>query len=51
MITTKSMILGFVFLWFFIGSCAHFIYTNAEAGIIPGYIPYHTFDVYGLLAT
>ncbi len=42
----RQIILGFVFIWFFIGSLAHFFFTHMEAGIIPDYIPYHITDVY-----
>lgn len=42
----KTAVLVFVFLWFFLGSLAHFLFTKAEAGIIPGYIPFHVADVY-----
>ncbi len=42
----KKIILSFVFIWFFIGSLAHFIFTGSEAKIIPDYIPWHMADVY-----
>lgn len=42
----RRVILGFVFLWFFLGSFAHFIFTHAEAGIIPEYFPLHVLAVY-----
>ena len=32
-------VLGFVFLWFFIGGIAHFAFTNAEMQIVPPYFP------------
>ena len=31
---------GFVFFWFFIGGCAHFVFTDAEMRIVPPYIPW-----------
>ena len=30
----------FVFLWFFIGGIAHFVFTEAEMRIVPPYIPW-----------
>ena len=42
----KKIILSFVFIWFFIGSLAHFIFSGSEAKIIPDYIPWHMADVY-----
>jgi uncharacterized membrane protein len=47
----QPIALGFVFLWFSLGSVAHFLFTDVEAGIIPAYIPFHIWDVYisGLL--
>ncbi len=42
----KKFILIFVFIWFFIGSLAHFLFTSSEAKIIPDYISYHVMDVY-----
>ena len=32
--------LAFVFLWFFIGGIAHFVFTEAEMRIVPPYIPW-----------
>jgi uncharacterized membrane protein len=32
--------IGFVFLWFFIGGIAHFVFTDTEARIVPPYIPW-----------
>lgn len=29
---------GFVFLWFFLGGMAHFVFTDAEMRIVPPYI-------------
>ena len=31
----KRSVLVFVFFWFFFGSLAHFLFTRAEAGIVP----------------
>ncbi|WP_308388316.1 hypothetical protein [Acidithiobacillus sp. AMEEHan] len=42
----KRSVLVFVFFWFFFGSLAHFLFTRAEAGIVPTYIPFHRLDVY-----
>lgn len=38
--TAKRWGIGFVFLWFFIGGIAHFVYTEAEMRIVPPYIPW-----------
>jgi uncharacterized membrane protein len=35
----RSIGLVFVFLWFFIGGIAHFVFTEAEMRIVPPYIP------------
>jgi uncharacterized membrane protein len=32
--------LAFVFLWFFMGGIAHFVFTEAEMRIVPPYIPW-----------
>lgn len=32
--------MAFVFLWFFIGGIAHFVFTNIEMRIVPPYIPW-----------
>ena len=32
--------LGFVFLWFFIGGIAHFLFTETEMRIVPPSIPW-----------
>ena len=32
--------LAFVFVWFFVGGIAHFVYTDLEATIVPPYIPW-----------
>ena len=42
----KRVVLGFVFFWFCFGSLAHFLFTRAEVGIVPTYIPFHRLDVY-----
>lgn len=42
----KRSLLGFVFLWFFLGGVAHFVFVQAEAGIVPPYIPYPEAVVY-----
>jgi uncharacterized membrane protein len=31
---------AFVFLWFFLGGIAHFVATDAEARVVPPYIPW-----------
>lgn len=36
----KSIALGFVFLWFFVGGIAHFAATGLEMSIVPPYIPW-----------
>lgn len=33
--------LTFIFLWFFIGGIAHFVFTEAEMGIVPQWLPDH----------
>lgn len=40
MTAAKRLALGFVFLWFFIGGIAHFVFTDVEMRIVPPYIPY-----------
>ena len=42
----KRGLLSFVFLWFFLGSIAHFVFTQAESSIVPPYIPYPEAAVY-----
>ncbi len=42
----KKIVLGFVFLWFFIGSFGHFLFADTEASIVPDYIPFHLAVVY-----
>lgn len=32
--------LAFVFLWFFVGGVAHFVFTEMEMRIVPPYIPW-----------
>lgn len=36
----KTIALGFVFLWFFIGGIAHFAATDTEMRIVPPFIPW-----------
>lgn len=33
--------LGFVFIWFFIGGIAHFVFTELEMKIVPPWLPEH----------
>ena len=33
-------VLAFIFLWFFLGGIAHFVFTEAEMRIVPPYIPW-----------
>ncbi len=40
MTAAKRLALGFVFLWFFIGGTAHFVFTDVEMRIVPPYIPH-----------
>jgi uncharacterized membrane protein len=37
----RRLVLGFVFLWFFIGGIMHFTATDFFAGIIPLWLPQH----------
>jgi len=37
----KILGLGFVFLWFFIGGIAHFVFTDLEMKIVPPWLPEH----------
>jgi uncharacterized membrane protein len=37
----RRLVLGFVFLWFFIGGIGHFFLTDFFAGIIPLWLPDH----------
>ncbi|HEY0144827.1 MAG TPA: hypothetical protein VGB93_01455 [Methylovirgula sp.] len=37
----KSLALGFVFLWFFVGGIAHFAFTAREMEIVPPPFPAH----------
>ena len=32
--------LGFVFIWFFVGGIAHFLFVEAQMRIVPPYIPW-----------
>jgi uncharacterized membrane protein len=41
----RSLTLGFVFLWFFLGGIAHFAFTADEMSIIPPGFPNHRFLV------
>lgn len=36
--TLRNISLPIVFLWFFIGGIAHFVFTGAEMRIVPPYI-------------
>ena len=36
----KLVGIGFVFLWFFVGGLAHFVFTEVEMRIVPPYIPW-----------
>lgn len=38
--------IGFVFLWFFLGSLIHFFFTSFDLAIMPPYIPYPLAAVY-----
>lgn len=40
MTRAKRIGLAFVFLWFFIGGLAHFVFTEAEMRVVPPYIPW-----------
>lgn len=40
MTAAKRFALGFVFLWFFVGGIAHFVFTDVEMRIVPPYVPY-----------
>jgi uncharacterized membrane protein len=37
----RALALGFVFLWFFFGGIAHFVFTQREMSIIPPWLPVH----------
>ena len=39
-IRARRAALAFVFLWFFLGGIAHFVFTEAEMRIVPPYIPW-----------
>ena len=58
----RTVGVGFVFLWFFIGGIAHFVATDTEMRIVPPYIPwpramvlisgvFELFGAFGLLWT
>jgi uncharacterized membrane protein len=32
--------LGFIFLWFFVGGLAHFVFTQAQMRIVPTWVPW-----------
>lgn len=36
----RKLALVFVFLWFFIGGFAHFVFTDAEMRIVPSFVPW-----------
>lgn len=36
----RHVALGFVFLWFFFGGIAHFVFTDAEMRIVPPWLPF-----------
>jgi uncharacterized membrane protein len=38
-ILLKRAALAFVFLWFFLGGIAHFVFTGVEMSIVPPFIP------------
>jgi uncharacterized membrane protein len=40
MTRTRLIGLTLVFLWFFIGGIAHFVFTEAEMRIVPPYVPW-----------
>ena len=39
-LTARRLGLAFLFLWFFLGGIAHFVFTDAEIRIVPPYIPW-----------
>ncbi|MCB8876849.1 DoxX family protein [Acidisoma silvae] len=41
MTVSRRIVLGFVFLWFFVGGIAHFALTTTEMGIVPPWLPDH----------
>ena len=41
----RSIGIALVFLWFFVGGAAHFIYTDAEMQIVPPWLPQHRWIV------
>lgn len=38
--TSVRAAVAFVFLWFFIGGIAHFVFTETEMRIVPPYVPW-----------
>ena len=38
--SARRAALAFIFLWFFLGGIAHFVFTEAEMRIVPPYIPW-----------
>lgn len=42
----RTAALAFVFLWFFLGGVAHFVFTDAEMRIVPPAIPWPRAAVY-----
>ena len=45
-VVARYLGLAFVFLWFFIGGIAHFVYTASFVRIVPSYIPFPLAAVY-----
>lgn len=43
--TLRRVALGFVFVWFFVGGVAHFVYMDAEMRIVPPWLPDHRWIV------
>lgn len=37
---SKTIGVWFIFLWFFVGGIAHFVFTEAEVAIVPPWIPW-----------
>jgi len=37
----RRLTLSFVFLWFFLGGIAHFMFTDLEMSIVPPWLPHH----------
>jgi len=38
-VAPRQAALGFVFLWFFLGGVAHFVFTQAQMRIVPAWVP------------